>query len=211
VTNISAFAAYADQILDSLPAGVTFGGIVAGSQITGGNSGISPTIGATGLITFAGIPLSSYLVPANGSIRLIYTASVTSTPGTYSNSASVVAATVTTGPAAASVGVGSADLAVAIGAAPSPATVNDALQYTLAITNGGPTGATGVVVTTTLPASVLYASATPSQGSCSFNTPLLVCTLGSLSNGASASVTVNVTPTVATVITATAQGRGRAV
>jgi uncharacterized repeat protein (TIGR01451 family) len=205
VYNISNFSAYADQFIDKLPAGVTFGGVASGSQVTSGNSGISPTVGASGSITWAGIPLSSYLVPANGTLRLIYTANVTSTPGLYSNSASVVAATVTTGPTAAVVSVGNADMAVAIAAAPAPATVGDALNYTLAITNAGPTDATGVMVTTTLPANVIFGSATPSQGSCNLNGLLLVCTLGSMSNGATASISLIVTPTTGGVITTTAQ------
>jgi uncharacterized repeat protein (TIGR01451 family) len=205
VSNISNFSAFADQIVDDLPAGVTFGGIAAGSQVTAGNSGISPTVGATGVISWAGIALSSYNVPANGAVRLVYTATVSSTPGQYSNSASVVAATVITGPSVASVSVGSADMAVAISATPSPATVSQTLHYSLAITNAGPTSATDVVVTTTLPGSVIFGSASPNQGSCNLAGALLVCALGGMSNGAAASISLIVTPTVATLITATAQ------
>lgn len=205
VTNVSNFSAYADQIVDNLPAGVAFGGFAAGSQVTSGNSSISPTVGAAGAITWAGNPLSSYLVPANSSIRLIYTANVTSTPGTYINSASVTAASVTTGPASAAVAVGSADMAISIAATPSPATVGAPLHFTLAITNGGPTGATGVMVTTTLPAGVTFVSATPGQGSCVLTGQVLVCTLGSMSLNANVGIDIIVTPTTGGIMTATTQ------
>jgi len=98
---------------------------------------------------------------------------------------------------------GNADMAVAINAAPSPATLNRPLTYTVAITNGGPAGATGVVVTTTLPAGSVVGPATPSQGSCTLNGLVPVCTLGSMGNGASASIRVVITPTIGGTLTAT--------
>ena len=205
LTKISNFDAYADQFLDNLPVGVSFTGYAAGSQVTTANSSISPTVGATGSITWSGTPLSSYLVPANSSIQLMYTANVTATPGTYNNSASVIAGTVTTGPAAATVAVGSADMAIAIAAAPSPATNGSPLHFTLGITNAGPTGATGVVVTTTLPAGVTYGSATLSQGSCVLTGQVLVCSIGSMALNATLGIDILVTPTAIGVMTAVTQ------
>ncbi|MBA2592590.1 MAG: DUF11 domain-containing protein, partial [Gammaproteobacteria bacterium] len=40
------------------------------------------------------------------------------------------------------------------------------MTYTVPVTNNGPSNATGVTMTDTLPAGVSFVSATPSQGSC---------------------------------------------
>jgi uncharacterized repeat protein (TIGR01451 family) len=86
----------------------------------------------------------------------------------------------------------------------SPIFVGQQLVYTLTVTNNGPTDAANdVYVTDTLPASVTFVSATASQGSCS-GTSTIGCLLGPLANGASATVTIVVTPTAAGNLTNTA-------
>jgi uncharacterized repeat protein (TIGR01451 family) len=204
VSNSSPFVAFADRVVDTLPSGATFGGMTASSQLTAGNSSISPTVDASGVLTWTGIPLSSYAVPANGTLLLVYTATITSTPGVYANAATVTAGSVNTGPAATPVTVGSADMALSI-AAPITTVVNTPLQYSLSITNHGTTDATGVVVSDTLPAGATFGSATPSQGSCSFAAGIVTCTLGSMANGGTASITLIVTPTTSGTITDTAR------
>jgi uncharacterized repeat protein (TIGR01451 family) len=76
--------------------------------------------------------------------------------------------------------------------------------YTLTVTNGGPEDATDVVVTDTLPGSVTYVSATPSQGTCSEAAGVVTCNLGTILAEASATIDIVVKPTVAGVITNTA-------
>src|ERR1700722_19869935 len=66
------------------------------------------------------------------------------------------------------------------------------LTYTLTVTDNGPSVASGVTLTDTLPAGVTYVSATPSQGSCSFATPTVTCNL--LNLNANATVSLVVTP-----------------
>jgi uncharacterized repeat protein (TIGR01451 family) len=61
------------------------------------------------------------------------------------------------------------------------------IDYTLAVSNGGPATATNVVVTDPLPAGVTFVSASSSQGSCS-GTTTVVCSLGTLAPGAGATI-----------------------
>jgi uncharacterized repeat protein (TIGR01451 family) len=100
-----------------------------------------------------------------------------------------------------------ADLSLAKAASPSPVTVGDNLTYTIAVINNGPNNATGVTVRDTLPGGVTFVSATPTQGSCN-GTTAVSCSLGPLSNGSSATVTIVVTPTQAGGISNTATVRG---
>lgn len=94
--------------------------------------------------------------------------------------------------------VPTADLTVSESATPNPTMVRDNLVWTITATNNGPTDATGVKLIDTLPVSGLPSiSAIASQGSCS--APIggvITCNLGSLANGASASITVKGIPTV---------------
>jgi uncharacterized repeat protein (TIGR01451 family) len=95
-----------------------------------------------------------------------------------------------------------ADLAVVKTASPNPVVAGQQLSYTLAATNNGPSPATGVTITDPLPASLTFVSATSSQGTVSCDSSgTLTASLGSLANGASA--TVNVVTTVAASATGT--------
>ena len=98
---------------------------------------------------------------------------------------------------------GSADVALTMVDSPDPATVNGALIYGVTITNNGPGTAASVTVTDTLPATVTFVSASPSQGTCS-GTTTITCGLGTLPNGASATVLIFVTPTALGQISNTA-------
>ncbi len=99
------------------------------------------------------------------------------------------------------------------------ATIGVPFTYTLTATNYGPSDATGVVLTDTLPEGTVFSSATPSQGSGCRLVPqgvielgvgtgvprLITCALGDLRLGSSAVVTIVVTPiTVTSVLTHTA-------
>jgi uncharacterized repeat protein (TIGR01451 family) len=94
-----------------------------------------------------------------------------------------------------------ADLAVGIAATPSSVIIGNTLTYTVSVTNNGPSTGTGVSVTNALPAGVEVLSATVSQGS--ITTGGGFWTVGTLANGARATATIAVVPTVVGTITAT--------
>jgi len=70
---------------------------------------------------------------------------------------------------------------------PSPATPGQDLNYTIVVTNTGPSDAANVTVSDTLPASFTLALVTSSQGGCAS----LPCNLGTLPAGGNASVILN--------------------
>jgi uncharacterized repeat protein (TIGR01451 family) len=72
-------------------------------------------------------------------------------------------------------------------------TVDQNGSFSIVITNNGPTAASAVTVTDILPAGVTLISATPTQGTCS-GTTTVTCSLGTLNNGASASIALVVRP-----------------
>jgi uncharacterized repeat protein (TIGR01451 family) len=86
------------------------------------------------------------------------------------------------------------DLSVTQSAWPGSVMVGDVLTYTAVITNNGPLTATAVTLYDTLPSNVTLASAVSSPGSCVGGSPI-VCTLGDLTNAATATVTIVVTST----------------
>ena len=97
----------------------------------------------------------------------------------------------------------SADVAVSKTASPNPGVAGVALTYRVVMTNNGPATATNVNLTDTLPSGVSFGSASTTQGSCNGTGPVN-CAIGTLANGASATVTIVVTPAGAGQLTNTA-------
>ncbi|MGD0548908.1 MAG: IPT/TIG domain-containing protein, partial [Terracidiphilus sp.] len=86
---------------------------------------------------------------------------------------------------------------------PATANTGSAITYTATVTNSGPSQAQGVSLALTLDASLIVNRVSASQGSCGTGS-VFSCNLGNLANGASATVTVNATPTAAGTIESTA-------
>ena len=86
-----------------------------------------------------------------------------------------------------------ADLAIVKSASPNPVIAGNSLSYTLTASDLGPSDATGVTITDTLPAGVTYASATSSQGAVSQAGGTVTVNVGNLSQGATATATILVT------------------
>jgi uncharacterized repeat protein (TIGR01451 family) len=89
---------------------------------------------------------------------------------------------------------GSADLAISKTSTQNPSAGTN-VTYVITVANSGPSAAPNVVVKDTLPAQISDVTFTPSQGSCTGGIPgnpaqPLTCTLGSLANGGSATITI---------------------
>jgi uncharacterized repeat protein (TIGR01451 family) len=199
VTNPSAFATAVDSIADVLPAGVAFGALAAGSGVTAANSAAVPAAGATGRIVFRGTPGTSYALPAGGTLTLVYTATVTATPGQYTNTAVPATGLTAFASDTAVVTVGTADVSVTK-TGPAAAVVGDMMVFVLTTTNAGPGTAYALVVRDSAPAGTTFVSAT--RGATYAGGVVTFPALAALAPGASVVDTVRLAapPTLATLV-----------
>jgi len=96
-----------------------------------------------------------------------------------------------------------ADLALTKKADKTQYTVGDQLTYTITLSNKGPAGATGIVVTDVLPAGITFSQATASAGT--YNNTTGKWSVSSLSNGGQATLTIKGTITQSGTIINTAE------
>lgn len=91
-----------------------------------------------------------------------------------------------------------ADLSVAL-SAPATASTGSTISYAATVLNKGPNQAQGVTLALTLDPSLIVNSVTASQSTCGSGS-VFSCDLGTLANGASATVTISATPSAAGTI-----------
>jgi uncharacterized repeat protein (TIGR01451 family) len=188
VTNNGPDAAVNVVVTDVLPASLLFRSITQPAPFTC----TTPAVGANGTITCTAATLANgasrtfMLVVevaqgASGSIVNNVTAGSDTADGNSGNSG-VSAAGVVAGPAAA-------DVSITKTTPTTSATTGTIVTYTITVSNAGPSPATNVIVTDTLPAGLQFVSATPTQGTCNAASPL-TCNLGTIGDDASASISL---------------------
>ena len=96
-----------------------------------------------------------------------------------------------------------ADLSIGVLGDQNPVLLGGVLTYTISVTNSGPTDAQNVMVTNTLPLNVSIVSVNSSIGSSASVPGKVVTSLGTLSDGSKATITVQVRALVANPITIT--------
>lgn len=102
-----------------------------------------------------------------------------------------------------------ADLAVEIVDSSDPVAQGADLGLIITVDNGGPSTATNVVLTATLPASFVYNSTSSSTGwSCTSAGSTVTCTLAALSSGRLSALTLFVTPTAIGTLSTTVSVTG---
>ena len=146
-------------------------------------SGANVTINVTATITAA------------GSFNNSAAASATQPDPIPGNNTDSIGNGGTAGPSTVDVGI--------VKTAPANPVMDVAFDYTLVVTNNGPITATNVTVSDPLPATFVFSSATPTQGSCS-GTTTITCNLGTILNGGSVTITIHGTPTTAGPLSNTA-------
>ncbi len=169
VTPSAGFTGIVNLSASGLPAGATASFNPASVNITDATSKTSTlTISTTGATPFADSTIT-----------------ITGTGGTTQHSTMVTFRVISPS---------SVDLALNKSASPNPGQVGLNLAYRLTVTNNGPATATNVNLTDPLPAGITLGPITSTQGICS-GTTTVSCALGTLSVGATAVVTINITPT----------------
>jgi uncharacterized repeat protein (TIGR01451 family) len=142
----------------------------------------------------------------NGAEGTIIVVVQTSATGTVTNTATVTAFEVDPLPgnnsaSATTTVTPNADVQITGSGSPSLSFPGNTLTYTLLVTNAGPSMATGVILSNTLPASVNYGSASSTLGTCTRSGQLVTCNIGTLTNTNVATITIVVTNSGAGVLT----------
>jgi uncharacterized repeat protein (TIGR01451 family) len=88
------------------------------------------------------------------------------------------------------VGAATADVSIRKSASPNPVAVGGTVTFSMVVTNSGPSDARGLVVTDPLPAGLRLAGA-QAPGSCAPLGRTVICNVGSLGAGASATVAIS--------------------
>jgi len=191
VHNSGPAAATGTSLTDTLPSGVTFDSATPTQGSCSQASGtVTCSLGTIASGVNAGVEIKVTPQAAGSITNQASVSSSVSDPSLANNSASAVT---TVDPVA--------DLSITKTDSPDPVSSGEQLTYTLTVANAGPSPATGVSVTDTLPGAVTYESATPSQGSCSEASGTVTCSLGTLASGANATVQIVVRPTSGSSIT----------
>lgn len=189
VTNLGPDPVADAEVVDTLPAGVTFGSATSDQGSCGQVAGVVTC--AIGAMSFGQSVTITIVVTPTAVGEAVNNVTVDSSlddPNTDNNS-DTETTDVEDEPE-------SADLSVTKVGSPNPVTVNQQLTYTITVSNAGPDAAVNVVLTDTLPAGAIYISATPAQGSCSHAGGVVTCDLENIAGNSDVVTTIIIVPTI---------------
>ncbi|MDP6716326.1 MAG: hypothetical protein QF368_17130, partial [SAR202 cluster bacterium] len=183
ITNNGPSTSTSVVVTDPIPSQTTF---VSASSACSNNTSLAAVVCNLGDLASSG-----------SSVVQIVLSVASSGSGSVTNVASATSSTIdldaTNNTATSTTAIqGVADLAVAKSDAADPVIHSQSIMYTIGVTNNGPGAASGVTLTDILPPDTILISASATQGSCTSTAPV-VCTLGNLSVGNSATATVAIT------------------
>ena len=187
VVNKGPSVAIGTTLVDTLPSSVSFVSASAGCNEASGT--VTCTVGtvASGDSATVSIAVSATtLNPITNTVR------VTSNHGDPNTGDNTTTETTSVNPAA--------DLSVTKADSPDPVLLGSDLTYSLTVTNKGPSEATGVTLTDTLPAGVSFLSASPG---CLEAGGTVRCVIGTLPTGDSSTVSIIVRTTAVSTISNT--------
>lgn len=196
VTNKGNQTATGVILSDTLPLGVNFVSATTSQGSCNGSAVVSCALGD--MASGSSVTVTIDVVPtvAGTIVNTVNVSSVDTDVNLTNNSANTSVLVVE--PTAA------ADLViVGISASPSPAKLNRNLTYTIRVSNYSTDMAYNTVLTSSLPASMSFVSATTTQGTCS-GTSTVTCQLGTVPYGAGIKVTIVAKPRVRGTFTSSA-------
>ncbi len=191
IRNNGPLAATGTTVVDTLPAGVTYQSSTTtqGTVTVGAGGQLTYNIGNMAVLGTATITIIAKINnSASGVLTNTAVVSVNERETRLDNNQDSVPTTVNK----------LIDVAIDKTGTPDVVRFNDVETYTLTITNNGPSDATGVVVTDTLPAGLTFTSATTGQGTFQANGNVVTFAVGNLAAGASTQITIT-TRVVATL------------
>jgi uncharacterized repeat protein (TIGR01451 family) len=204
VSNEGPSAAVGAVVLDTLPA-----------ALLGATWTCSPSAGSTCTASGSGSLDEVVSLPVGGTLTYTVTGTVDPAATGFVVNMATVAGTTDPDPADNSATDGTAlapeaDLAVTKTDSADPVSPNDPLTYTVVVTNGGLSDATGVTLTDVLPAGVTFVASTPGPPTCTLAASTLTCNLGVVTAGSPSTVAIDVTvnPAAAGILVNTATVAG---
>lgn len=184
VANAGPSQALAVSLTDTAPSAVIFTAATTDTgtcTVAGNGSGLNCALGTLNSGGSAIITVTGDLSTSLPSGQVINTAAATSTtpdPNSANNSGSSTVETTTR-----------ANLSITKSGSPSPVTAGTTATWTAVVTNNGPSVATGVFVTEPIPVDLNGYSGSINGGACAADSGSLVCAVGTLAPGASATIT----------------------
>jgi uncharacterized repeat protein (TIGR01451 family) len=176
--------------------------VQVGDTLPADHSGISASgTGWSCSVAASTVTCTVASLPVGTAPSITINANAPSTAQSFNNLASVSATTSdpifgnNTGNVAVTVAAPSADVELLVLNPAAPVAQNTSAQFTFTVKNNGPQSATGVSFSAPIPSALGYLASTPGSGSCTFVASNVSCNLGTIANGASVNVVLDLTST----------------